>query len=160
MGVKIISFENKYLERIIEITVASWQPIYDGYKAVMGEKMFNDLHGDWKERKCNHVCAGITSGRGYVALLDGKVAGFIFYSINEFKKTGIIEENAVDPKFRGFGIAGKMYDFVLDKMRSEGMEYSMVTTGLDDAHLGARKAYEKVGFSKSIESINYYMELF
>ncbi len=39
------------------------------------------------------------------------------------------------------------------------MIYTMVMTGLDDAHAPARRAYEKAGFDKHIENIRYYREL-
>ena len=99
------------------------------------------------------------SGRGYVALVDGKIAGFIFYVIDKDKKMAYLEENAVSPKFRGLGIASKMYEFVLNKMREDGMLYATVTTGLDNAHAPARHAYEKVGFSSPIESVRYHIAL-
>jgi len=34
-----------------------------------------------------------------------------------------------------------------------------VTTGLDYAHEPARKAYQRAGFSRKLESVTYYMEL-
>ena len=34
-----------------------------------------------------------------------------------------------------------------------------VTTGLDWAHAAARRAYERAGFKKHLESTTYYMEL-
>lgn len=40
----------------------------------------------------------------------------------------------------------------------EGMKYATVSTGLDDGHAPARRAYEKMGFSKNLPSVKYYME--
>ena len=34
-----------------------------------------------------------------------------------------------------------------------------VTTGADDAHAPARRAYEKAGFEKSLSSVTYYKKL-
>jgi GNAT superfamily N-acetyltransferase len=68
-------------------------------------------------------------------------------------------ENAVSLDFRGMGIGTKMYEFVLDKMRTEGMKYASVSTGLDDGHAAARRSYEKAGFEKNLPSIKYFMEL-
>ncbi|MBR1969851.1 MAG: GNAT family N-acetyltransferase [Clostridia bacterium] len=159
MDIKIVPCEEKHIDEAIKLTYAAWQPIFDGYKKALGEKMFNEYYSDWKETKYKRVYEGLLSERGYVALIENKVAGFIFYIVDEGTKTGIVEENAVSTEFRGLGIAQKMYDFVFDKMRSEGMVYSMVGTGLDDAHAPARRAYEKAGFNKSISSIRYYKEL-
>ncbi len=159
MDIKIIPCEEKYIKDAIELTYVAWQPIFDSYKKSLGEKMFKEYYSGWKVTKYKRVYEGLTSERGYVALIENKIAGFIFYIVDEVTKTGMIEENAVSPKFRGLGIAQKMYDFVFDKMRGEGMVYAMVSTGLDDAHASARRAYEKAGFDRGIESIRYYKEL-
>ena len=98
-------------------------------------------------------------GRGYVALLDGKVVGYISYHIHEETKTGEIVGNAVSAEARGMGIGPKMYQFVLDKMREEGMIFARVHTGLDDGHAPARRAYEKAGFEKNLPSVDYFMKL-
>ena len=159
MNIKIVPGEEKFIEDAIKLTYIAWQPIFDGYKEQLGEKMFNHYYSGWKDSKYSRVCRGLTSGRGYVALIDDKVVGFIFYMVDDATKTGIVEENAVSSEFRGLGIAQKMYDFVFDKMRKEGMLYAMVSTGLDDAHAPARRAYEKAGFNRSVENIRYYKEL-
>ena len=159
MDIKIIPCEEKHIKDAIELTYIAWQPIFDSYKKSLGEKMFKEYYSGWKETKYKRVYEGLTSERGYVALIENNIAGFIFYVVDEITKTGMIEENAVSPKFRGLGIAQKMYDFVFDKMRGEGMVYAMVSTGLDDAHTSARRAYEKAGFDRGIESIKYYKEL-
>lgn len=156
---KILPCKEDYIEKAIEITYIAWESVFEKYREALGDKIFADLYGDWKAQKYNRVYKGLTSGRGYVALVNGEVAGFIFYEIDEGKKKGIVEENAVHPEYRGLGIAGKMYDFVLLKMREEGMKYAMVTTGLDEAHAPARRAYEKAGFDKTLESVRYFMEI-
>lgn len=157
--VEIVSCESKYIDKALEITYAAWEPIFEEYRRALGEKMYNDLYGDWKNMKRRRVYNGLTSGRGYIALIDGEVAGFIFYEVDSEKKKGLVEENAVNPSYRGMGIAQKMYEFVLLKMREEGMSYAMVTTGLDEAHAPARRAYEKAGFDKTLPSVRYFMEL-
>ncbi len=49
--------------------------------------------------------------------MDSEVVGFVFYEVDEKKKIGYAEENAVNPNYKGLGIAQKMYSFVFDKMR-------------------------------------------
>ena len=159
MQIEIVPCKEEFIDEVIEITYIAWQPIFDHYRETLGEKMFNDLYGNWKQAKHRRISNGMTSGRGYVALVDGEIAGFIFYVIDKDKKMAYLEENAVSPKFRGLGIASKMYEFVLNKMREDGMLYATVTTGLDNAHAPARHAYEKVGFSSPIESVRYHIAL-
>lgn len=158
-SVKIVPCEDIHIDKAIEITYVAWEPIFEKYREELGEEMFSDLYGDWKDMKYKRVYDGLTSGKGFIALVNGEVAGFIFYEVDKEKKKGIIEENAVSSKYRGMGIARKMYEFVLGKMREAGMVYAMVTTGLDEAHAPARRAYEKAGFDKTLESVRYFMEI-
>ena len=67
--------------------------------------------------------------------------------------------NAVSPDCRGMGLGKAQYLFVLDRMREEGAKYVSVTTGGDDGHAPARRAYESVGFKAFTPSRTYRMKL-
>ena len=42
MEIKIIPCEEKYIEKVLELVVMAWTPIYEGYKEILGEEMFNE----------------------------------------------------------------------------------------------------------------------
>ena len=157
--VVIVPAKEEHLEEAAKIAVYAWTGIHESYAERLGEEMHEELFDGWEMAKVNSVKVGLMSGRGYVALVDGKVAGFISYRVEKEKGLGEILANAVSGEFRGMGIGHKMYEFVLAKMREEGMKYATVSTGLDDGHAPARRAYEKMGFSKNLPSVKYYMEL-
>ncbi|MBR5308357.1 MAG: GNAT family N-acetyltransferase [Clostridia bacterium] len=159
LRLEIVPYCDIYREKVIEMTVFAWQGIFDEYKRRLGDKMFSDLYGDWKETKTARVISGMTSGKGYVALAEGEIAGFIYYVTDEKKKLGTVEENAVSEEFLGNGIGRKMYEFVLSKMKEDGMIYAQVGTGLDDAHAPARVSYIKAGFDKALPSVRLFKEL-
>ena len=52
-----------------------------------------------------------------------------------------------------------MYQAVFERFKAEGMQAAMVTTGLDDAHAPARRAYERAGFKRKAEQVCYIMDL-
>ena len=52
-----------------------------------------------------------------------------------------------------------MYVHVLDRFRSLGLRYAHVDTGLDDAHIPARPAYEAVGFDRSVPTVDLWRAL-
>jgi hypothetical protein len=52
-----------------------------------------------------------------------------------------------------------MYNFVLVQMRDAGMNAAVVTTGGDDAHAPAERAYEEAGFSGPVPSVEYHIKL-
>ncbi len=43
-----------------------------------------------------------------------------------------------------------MYTFALDRLKTLGVRLARVGTGLDSNHASARKAYEAVGFTRSL----------
>lgn len=159
LKLEIVPFDESHRDRVIEITLFAWQGIYDEYKRRLGDKMFNDLYGDWKKTKTDRVMTGMTSGKGFTVLVDGIVAGFIYYVPDYKKKLGTVEENAIAKEYLGNGIGKRLYDFVLSEMRKEGLIYAQVGTGLDDAHAAARASYKKVGFDRELPSVRYFMEL-
>ena len=71
----------------------------------------------------------------------------------------MICNNGVGISFHGLGLGTKMYKFVMEKMKGEGLLYAQVTTGLDDGHAPARRSYEKAGFKVGRPSITYFTKL-
>ena len=75
------------------------------------------------------------------------------------RRLGSISNNASDPLAGEKGVGHEMYTFVLDYFRKEGMKVAMVHTGLDEAHAPARRAYERMGFDKTVPEVLYFKEL-
>lgn len=157
--VKIVPAKEEYIEAACDISVKAWTPIREVFRRDLGDELYEAHFTGWQQAKRDGVAMLLRSGRGYVALVDEKVVGFIAYSVNPANKSGEIQGNAVDPECRGMGIGPKMYEFVMAKMKEEGMEYATVHTGLDDGHAPARRAYEKAGFEKNLPSVRYYKKL-
>lgn len=157
--IKIIPACEQHIEAACDIAIKAWTPIRAVFRRDLGDELYEAHFTGWQESKRAGVAKNLRSGRGYVALADDKVVGFVSYSVNEATRTGQIGGNAVDPECRGMGIGPKMYDFVLNKMKEEGMEYATVVTGLDDGHAPARRAYEKAGFQKNLPSVKYFKKL-
>ena len=157
--IKIVPCREEHLNAVEDIAVKAWTPIREVNRRDLGDELFEVFFANWEVAKRSSTRNAMMSGRSYVALCDDKVVGFIRYAVNEALKSGEIRGNAVDPDCRGMGIGPKMYEFVFQKMREEGMLYATVHTGLDDGHIPARRAYEKAGFEKNIPSIEYYRKL-
>lgn len=157
--INIVPAKTEYLEKAGEIAIKAWTPIRQEFKKLLGEEIYQHYFNDWQTKKKNSVINSLKAGRGYVALVDGNVAGFISYNVDKDSKNGEILENAVDCDYHGMGIGTKMYMLVMDKMKEEGMEYVTVTTGGDDGHAPARRSYEKAGFEKFLPSVKYFKKL-
>ena len=152
-------FEEPDMERVLEIAELAWEPIYDGYRKAMGEELFLAFYPDWRSSKRAHIRKIMRSGCGFVTLIEGNVVGFCSYAHEDGAQTGTVMDNAVHPDWRGNGIGAMQNRWILEFLRSRGVKYVCVHTGLDDAHAPARKTYERVGFDRSIPNVVYYQEL-
>ena len=150
------------VRRAAEIAVAAWTPIYELRRQTMGEKLFAALHRDWKKRKAGQIVAACSPKSGRivrVAERNGHVVGFITFTVDKETGVGEIGNNAVDPQSQGMGIGGKMYQVALDEMRKHGIRFVQVSTGGDQSHAPARRAYERAGFNIQLPSVTYYRKL-
>ncbi|MBE6929336.1 MAG: GNAT family N-acetyltransferase [Ruminococcaceae bacterium] len=147
------------VERACDIAVQAWTPIRVIFRENHLGELYSPFFDGWQASKRASVARAMRGGRGYVAEVEGRVAGFISYTVNPERKSAEIGENAVDSSMRGHGIGGKQYACIFDRMRAEGIEYVKVHTGLDDGHAPARRAYEKAGFDKRIPHVTYYRAL-
>lgn len=157
--VAILPAGEEHLEAAADIAVEAWTPIRGIFRRDLGGELYEAFFSGWEERKRSDVIRELTAGRGYVAVLNGRVVGFISYFADEGRKIGIIGTNAVDKSCRGKGIGQALYRFIQDRMRSEGLLFAQVTTGGDDGHAPARRAYERAGFERSLPSVCYYKKL-
>ena len=146
-------------DTLVILAQNEWRAIYDGFRAQMEDELFSLVYADPMEQKASQIRENVASGNCYVTELDGKIAGFIYYAYDEKSRIGTISNNAVSADFRGHGIGGRQYEFVFERLRALGALAVRVTTGADDAHAPARRAYEKAGFEKSLSSVTYYQKL-
>ena len=149
--------------RCEEIAVAAWEPIYASSRAALGDEIFGQLHPDGLASKSEQIAAAFAGRLEWVLVAcdpdGGEVVGFATFRLDRERKVGEIGNNAVHPAWRGRGIAGALYERVLEHFREEGMVVAKVTTGLDEAHAPARVAYKKVGFERGTSSVTYYKTL-
>ena len=157
--VTIIPAREQHIEAAVDIAIRAWTPIREIFRRDLGDELYEAHFTGWQADKRASVEKAILAGRGFVAVAEGKVVGFVTYHVDFIRSSGEIGGNAVDPDCRGMGIGPKMYEFVLNKMREEGMEYATVVTGLDDGHAPARRAYQKAGFEKNLPSVKYFRKL-
>ncbi|MEN6643194.1 MAG: GNAT family N-acetyltransferase [Armatimonadia bacterium] len=146
------------LEPIIAIARRIW---------TMGmSKRLEDLYGQrgdksWDEWTAQDIGNSVRASldRCTVAEVDGQVAGWVTWSLNEARQQGQVGYNGVAPEFRGRGIATTLVQMALDKLREAGMPLAIVITGLDEGHAPARHVYEKCGFKPIHQSVTYALEL-
>jgi predicted kinase/GNAT superfamily N-acetyltransferase len=148
-------------EAVLEICLLSFAPIHESFKQLLGAGLFALVYPDWKTSHKEYLASLTQPGereRLHVAEDNRSVVGFIHYEVDRQKQSGKIGLNAVHPTHQSKGIGSRMYRYVLDKMRTEGMKYVQVETGGDASHAPARRAYEKAGFVP-IPVVHYFKDL-
>ena len=148
------------LEEVMGIANQAWAPIRKMSRDALGDAISDILNPDGDAKsKGIQVKWQIDSGNYSIAVCvhEGAIVGFITYTING--PIGEICNNAALKTTGLKGIGQTMYRYVLEKFRQAGVKVARVTTGLDYAHAPARRAYERAGFSRHLDSTTYYMEL-
>jgi ribosomal protein S18 acetylase RimI-like enzyme len=153
------------LDAIDALTVAGYAPIQASFVSMLGADLYETVHAEpdrgWDERKCAQNRTLFAEHPEQVWVLDagGDVVGYVTFWLFPDRRYGHLDNNAVADGWSGGGWATFMYRAVLDHFRALGLEYAHVDTGLDDAHIPARRAYEAVGFDRAVPSVDLWQRL-
>lgn len=142
-----------------------YAPIQASYVAMLGEDCYETVRHEpkltWEQRKIAQNRRLYERNPDWLWVLDddGTVFGFVSFWLVPEQHYGHIDNNGVHPDRAGQGWATFMYREVLDYFRRQGLRFAHVDTGLDDAHIPARRAYAAVGFDRSVPTVEYWLEL-
>ena len=156
--VEIVPCKPEHYADCARIAVLVWEGIHDAYIEYQGKELHDAFSANWRASKEREIIEQQSWPGAYVALLDGKVAGFCGYRTSN-DNVGILGFNGVDPEFRGNGIAKYLYEACFAHMRQQGLTCTRVYTGMDKGHGPARRAYEKAGYDKRVLSMTYYLAI-
>jgi ribosomal protein S18 acetylase RimI-like enzyme len=145
--------------------VICYAPIQASYVAMLGEECYDAVRHEpeltWKQRKIAQNRRLYDRNPDWLWVLDdaGTIFGFVSFWLVPEQHYGHIDNNGVHPDRAGQGWATFMYREVLAYFRRQGLRFAHVDTGLDDAHIPARRAYEAVGFDRSVPTVEYWLDL-
>ncbi len=157
----IREFRQEDFQEVCTIAEKAWEVIFKGFEKQLGKEVYAILNPDSRRSKEKQLAAHLKHHPEcfYVAERGGKIVGFITFYCDAERKVGIISNNAVDPDCGEKGVGQEMYRAVLAHFQKAGMLLAQVTTGLDEAHAPARRAYERAGFDLHTEAVTYTMKL-
>jgi GNAT superfamily N-acetyltransferase len=138
------------LEALEELAVLAWEPVFVSLRTVLGPAIDDILYPDWQQqqrRTVRRYCAEMPEATALVAEVEGTVAGFIVYELNQAEFQGEVELLAVHPAYQNQGVGTELNRVVIEHMREAGMRLVMVETGGDPGHAPARRTYEKAGYT-------------
>ena len=162
-GYSIRKVQDRDLDRIAAIARQAWVPIHKSFAKIMGESLHQVLYPDWEATKADQVRRHAINYPDWVYVVESdessEVVAFVTFRIDTNTSVGTIGNNAVSKEVQGKGFGTAMYKYVLDRFREMGMKFAEVTTGLDEGHAPARRAYEKAGFDRTRETVTFYKYL-
>ena len=133
-------------DRIVELSLAAWTPVFDSFRTILGADLYQRVHPDWRKDQAASVRDALDRNHTWVAVTEQAVVGFVNVTFDPDQRTGEIYMVAVDPAAQRRGIALALTELALDEMRSRGIDLAVVATGGDPSHAPARATYEKAGF--------------
>lgn len=133
-------------DRIVELSLAAWEPVFISFREVLGDDLYRRVHPDWRTDQAASVRDALERNHTWVAVTDHTVTGFVNVTFDPDQRSGEIHMIAVDPAAQRQGLASQLTERALDEMRSRGIDLAVVATGGDPGHGPARATYEKAGF--------------
>ena len=132
--------------RVVELSLEAWAPVFDSFRRMLGEELYQRVHPDWKLHQAASVRDALERNETWVAVAEGTVVGFVNLIFDADERSGEIYMIAVDPAAQQQGVATRLTEHALDEMRARGIDLATVATGGDPGHMPARRTYEKAGF--------------
>jgi GNAT superfamily N-acetyltransferase len=153
------------LPAVDALTVGCYRPIFESYVAMLGDECYDAVRLEpeltWEQRKTqqNRRLYEEHPDRVWVLEEEGDLFGFVTFWLVPESSYGHIDNNGVRADRAGQGWATFMYRHVLEHFRGQGLRFAHVDTGLDDAHIPARRAYEATGFDRQVPAVDYWQDL-
>jgi ribosomal protein S18 acetylase RimI-like enzyme len=136
-------------ERVVDLSLRAWAPVFASLERVLGQEIFHRLHGDWRPFQARAVREVLNSGDITVWIsVSDQVHGFVATKISDPERLiGEVWMLAVDPDSQRRGIGSALTTFATERLRDAGMRVAMIDTGGDAGHAPARKVYEKSDYT-------------
>jgi ribosomal protein S18 acetylase RimI-like enzyme len=140
------------LDRLIDLTVETFRPFYEGYvRPAYGGELFELHHGRWQQEYRDEL-RGLhdPAARRWVVVAEvgGDIVGFVAWNSAERPDHGRIYLLAVSEPYRRSHVGSRLSLHAIDAMKANGVEVVEIGTGEDAFHAGARALYESLGFIK------------
>lgn len=151
--------EDQDIDRVVELSLAAWAPVFASFRRVLGDRLYFLAYPDWRESQARAVRSVCSSEETdvWVAIFDGRLVGFVASLIDLASDplAGEIEMIAVDPGHQRSGIATELLEHAINRLHEAGVHLVALATGGDAGHTPARRLYEKAGF-RALPLARYY----
>ena len=107
-------------DRIAELSLQAWEPVFASMAATLGQPIFRQLFGaDWRRYQEADVRRACSAYQVWVAVTGEEVAGFTALHFPEDEPHGEIYMLAVHPQHQRQGIGADLTRFAVDQIRAK-----------------------------------------
>lgn len=148
-AVTVVDYSDAHRVEMLELASRSWAPVFGQLRDAVPRFVYDSFWPDGGPA-ADGPCAG--GGRGPelvdVAVLDGRVVGWVVTRLHPEDSMGEVHVIVVDPEVQRQGIASVLLDRSHQRIREAGMRMVMVETGDDPGHAPARAVYRANGYKR------------
>lgn len=151
MTIAVRPYEARDRGTTLDLVVRIWKPVFVGIQQSLPSFVYQSFYPDgWEQRQRSDVGALLdeAEGRSWVAVDGDALIGLIVAQAHPEDRMGEIVIVGVHPDRQRCGVAAALTDVALDWMRGRDLAFAMAETGEDPGHAPARRAYERLGFTK------------
>lgn len=148
-------------DAVVDFALRAWEPVFSSMRVVLGDAIFQMLHGDDWYAYQKAAIARVLADDGmhiWVAEVGGQLAAFVAIHVTDDRSMGEIHMIAVSPEHQSQGLGTTLTDFSTEWMREAGLPLALIGTGGDPGHAPARRTYEKAGYTP-LPLVQYYKVL-
>jgi ribosomal protein S18 acetylase RimI-like enzyme len=158
--IAIQRYDPARLENIVGLSLRAWAPVFASIEQAMDPEVFRLQTPDWRasQRAAVEAVCAAADAEVWVAVAEGRTAGFCALRCHQGESIGEIYMIAVDPDFQRRGVGAELVRHGLARLKASGMTTAMVETGGDPGHAPARRVYEAAGF-RLFPVAKYFMKL-
>lgn len=155
-GVRVRRFRYKDREAVLRIAEECFSGVCLDENI---EGAFGKIGVPWQEHKRDSIDFDLTNNASsaLVAVMDGKVVGFICNRLYRSRSTGHVANVAVMQAYQGRGVGKALLRASLDYFRAQGMRHARIETL--EQNEKACKFYPSLGFEEVGRQIHYYKKL-
>ena len=150
-------YKKEDLETMVQIAYRAWAEIFKGFRRELGEELYKLLYDIPSQDKRIQLTNYMEKHPDWCFICErnGKIVGFATFFLDFDRNVGLLLNNAADPECGEKGVGQEMYSAIFEHMKEKGMKAVTVSTGADEGHAPARKAYERAGFKIHQDSVMY-----
>ncbi|GAA0433874.1 hypothetical protein Aca07nite_01400 [Actinoplanes capillaceus] len=158
----IRSMSESDVATVVALAVDVFGPFHEeSFRPAVGEEIFANQDAGWRQEYAEQIPrlhAPDEHKHVAVAEIDGRIGGFVAWTVVPAARNGEITHVAVSAASRRAGVGAALCEHAFARLKQAGAEVVTIGTGGDDFHAPARDLYASLGCTP-FPLVTYYRRL-